>query len=131
LRPASAVDTATRRRLSSHGSLHAKAIVIDRHWLLMGSMNLDPRSRRLNTEVALQTDSADIGGQLAALFDESVTLDQVWQVVLERPGDSKSAVAWNGLVDGQPSAEADEPGASAWRQWSATLLGWLIDEELL
>jgi phosphatidylserine/phosphatidylglycerophosphate/cardiolipin synthase-like enzyme len=97
----------------------------------MGSMNLDPRSRRLNTEVALQTDSADIGGQLAALFDESVTLDQVWQVVLERPGDSKSAVAWNGLVDGQPSAEADEPGASAWRQWSATLLGWLIDEELL
>lgn len=131
LRPASAAEAATRRRLSSGGSLHAKAIVVDRHWVLMGSMNLDPRSRRLNTEVALQTDSAAIGGQLATLFDESITPDQVWQAVLVQPGDAHSAVAWKGLVDGQPSIEFDEPGASAWRQWSATLLGWLIDEELL
>jgi len=94
-------------------------------------MNLDPRSRRLNTEVALQTDNTDIGGQLAALFDESVTPDQVWQVVLVRPGDAQSAVAWKGLVGGQPSTEANEPGVSTWRQWSAKLLGWLIDEELL
>jgi len=131
LRPASAADAATRRRLLSGGSLHAKAIVIDRSWVLMGSMNLDPRSRQLNTEVALQTDGADMGGQLAALFDESVTPDRVWQAVLARPGDAQSAVAWKGMVDGKPSTEANEPGASAWRQWSATLLGWLIDEELL
>ena len=130
-RPANAADAGTRRRLSSGGSLHAKAVVIDRRWVLMGSMNLDPRSRRLNTEVALQTDSADMGGQLAALFDESVTPDQVWQVVLVPRGNAQSAVAWEGLVDGEPISEAGEPGASAWRQWSATLLGWLIDEELL
>jgi phosphatidylserine/phosphatidylglycerophosphate/cardiolipin synthase-like enzyme len=97
----------------------------------MGSMNLDPRSRRLNTEVALQTDSAAIGGQLVALFDESITPDQVWQPVLVVPDDARSAVAWKGVVDGQSVVEANEPGASAWRQWSAALLGWLIDEELL
>jgi putative cardiolipin synthase len=131
LRPASAAEAATRRRLSSGGSLHAKAVVIDRHWVLMGSMNLDPRSRRLNTEVALQTDSAAVGGQLATLFDESITPDQVWQAVLVQPGDARSAVVWKGLVDGQPNVEVNEPGAGAWRQWSATLLGWLIDEELL
>ena len=131
LRPARVADAAPRRRLSSGGSLHAKAIVIDRHWVLMGSMNLDPRSRVLNTEVALQTDSAAIGGQLAALFDESITPDQVWQAVLAQPGDAQSSVAWRGLIDGQPVVEASEPGASAWRHLSATLLGWLIDEELL
>lgn len=131
LRPAHAAEMATRRRLSSGGSLHAKAIVIDRHWVLMGSMNLDPRSRRLNTEVALLTDSAAIGGQLVALFDESITPDQVWQPVLVVPDDAQSAVTWKGVVDGRSVVEANEPGASAWRQWSAALLGWLIDEELL
>jgi len=129
LRPARAADAASRRRLSSGGSLHAKAIVVDRHWVLMGSMNLDPRSRLLNTEVAIQTDSAAIGGQLAVLFDESITPDQVWQVVLA--GDAQSSVVWSGLIDGQRIIEANEPGASAWRQLSAMLLGWLIDEELL
>jgi hypothetical protein len=51
--------------------------------------------------------------------------------VLVQPGDARSAVVWKGLVDGQPNVEVNEPGAGAWRQWSATLLGWLIDEELL
>jgi putative cardiolipin synthase len=131
LRPASAAEAAPRRRLSSGGSLHAKAIVIDRHWVLMGSMNMDPRSRRLNTEVALQTDSATIGARLGELFDEATTPDQVWQALLAQPGDAQSAVVWEGLVDAQRITDTGEPGASAWRQWSSTLLGWLIDEELL
>jgi len=131
LRPPSADEAGSRRRLSSGGSLHAKAIVIDRHWVLMGSMNLDPRSRRLNTEVALQTDSAAIGARLGELFDESTTPDQVWQLLLGQPGDAQSEVVWQGLLDGQRITAGYEPGASAWRQWSSTLLGWLIDEELL
>jgi cardiolipin synthase C len=131
LRPASAADATPRRRLSSGGSLHAKAIVIDRHWVLMGSMNMDPRSRRLNTEVALQTDSTAIGAQLGKLFDESTTLDQVWRVVLARPGDADSAVTWQGLDQGQAVSVDEEPLTSAWRRLSSNLLGALIDEELL
>jgi phosphatidylserine/phosphatidylglycerophosphate/cardiolipin synthase-like enzyme len=94
-------------------------------------MNMDPRSRRLNTEVALQTDSATIGARLGELFDEATTPDQVWQALLAQPGDAQSAVVWEGLVDAQRITDTGEPGASAWRQWSSTLLGWLIDEELL
>ncbi len=131
MRPASAADAGQRRRLSSGGSLHAKAIIIDRHWILMGSMNIDPRSRLLNTEVVLQTDSPAIGDQLGRLFDESTAPDQVWQVLLAQPDDAKSALVWQGQVGGQLVTKTDEPGASLWRQWSSTLLGLLIDEELL
>ncbi|MCM3050602.1 phospholipase D-like domain-containing protein, partial [Bacillus safensis] len=37
----------------SRASLHAKAYVIDRQILVIGSLNLDPRSAYLNTELAL------------------------------------------------------------------------------
>ena len=128
LRPA---NGSQRQRLSSGASLHAKAVVIDRQWVLMGSMNLDARSRRVNTEVALQVDSTALGAQLGALFDASTTLDQVWQPVLAVPGDGRSALLWRGLDDGRPVTLRGEPQASAWRQAAAALLGWLIDEELL
>ena len=127
-RPTAAAD---RPRLSSGSSLHAKAVVIDRQWVLMGSMNLDARSRRLNTEVALQTDSRPLGAQLGALFDASTTPDLVWQPVLARPGDPASALRWVGVVQGTPLTLTDEPEASLWRHAAAALLGWLIDEELL
>jgi len=131
LRPASEDAGASRQRLSSGASLHAKAVVIDRQWVLMGSMNLDARSRHLNTEVALQVESATLGARLGDLFDESTTLDQVWQPTLAEPGDADSAILWQSLEDGHVVHNASEPGASAWRHVEAALLGWLIDEELL
>ncbi|MES1161462.1 MAG: phospholipase D-like domain-containing protein [Rhizobacter sp.] len=36
---------------SSLGRLHAKLVVIDRKRLFIGSMNLDPRSATINTEL--------------------------------------------------------------------------------
>lgn len=128
LRPAGA---AQRPRLSSRASLHAKAVVIDRRWVLMGSMNLDARSRLINTEVALQVDSTALGAQLGALFDASTTPDQVWQPVLAVAGDADSALRWQGRDDDVAFTLDDEPEAGALRQALSALLGWLIDEELL
>ena len=122
---------ADRPRLSTGSSLHAKAVVIDRQWVLMGSMNLDARSRRINTEVALQVDSASLGAQLGALFDASTTADLVWRPGLAQPGNPAAALHWLGSSEGKAVVLADEPEASAWRHAAAALLGWLIDEELL
>ena len=47
---------------SSHGRLHAKWAVVDRRRVLVGSMNLDPRSALLNTELGLLIDSQCPGG---------------------------------------------------------------------
>jgi len=44
----------SRRFGSSHASLHAKALIIDRSVVLVGSMNMDPRSANLNSEIGLR-----------------------------------------------------------------------------
>jgi putative cardiolipin synthase len=60
-RPGDSSARSARARLSSGASLHAKAVVVDRKWVLLGSMNLDPRSRLSNTEVAVSVESATLG----------------------------------------------------------------------
>jgi len=38
----------------SRGRLHAKLTLIDREWALIGSLNFDPRSAHINTELGLR-----------------------------------------------------------------------------
>ncbi len=52
---------------SSSGRLHAKVAIVDRRRMFVGSMNLDGRSARLNTEIGLMVDSPE----LAALSSRS------------------------------------------------------------
>ncbi|WP_413896831.1 phospholipase D-like domain-containing protein [Rhodoferax sp.] len=54
LRPSASTGASLRRVISSGVSLHAKAILLDGKSVLIGSMNLDPRSRLSNTEVAVR-----------------------------------------------------------------------------
>lgn len=55
--------------------LHAKYIILDGRRMVAGSANLDPRSRRINTEMVLVVDSAPLARKLSALtepdFEES------------------------------------------------------------
>lgn len=120
-----------RRGFSSGGSLHAKAVIADRATLIVGSMNLDPRSRQLNTEVALRVDSPALGAQLGALFDEAVAPDQAFRVLLAEPGNAAAALRWQGEEDGRPVQFDDEPLAGFWRHIVSGLFGALAPEELL
>ena len=52
---------------SSLARLHAKLAVVDRRWLLVGSMNMDLRSSRLNTELSLAIDSVVLAGEASEL----------------------------------------------------------------
>lgn len=129
LRPAEA--RRPRSRLSSGGSLHAKAVVVDRHFSIIGSMNLDPRSRQLNTEVALHAESAELGQQLGALFDEATAPDQAFRVELAEPGNADSALRWTSAEDGLPARYTVEPLASLWRRFYVPIIGALTPEALL
>ena len=119
-----------RRGLSSGASLHAKAVVADRQVAILGSMNLDPRSRRVNTEIALRLDSAELGAQLGALFDEAVRPESVYRPVLEADGD-EPRLHWLSTDDGRPVRHRHEPAASLWRHLASDLLGILAPEEML
>jgi cardiolipin synthase C len=69
----------------SRASLHAKAYVIDRSILVIGSMNLDPRSAKLNTELALVIHSKPIADEAAKLFDRGISPEAAWHVELASP----------------------------------------------
>ena len=60
--------------------LHAKFIVLDRRILFVGSLNLDPRSLYLNTEVGLLIESADLAEAVTILFEDLVAPGNSWQV---------------------------------------------------
>jgi len=53
--------------------LHAKVMLIDDCWGVVGSANLDQRSFHRNYEVNVIVDSHDFGRQMAELFDEDLS----------------------------------------------------------
>ena len=57
---------------SSSASLHAKTFVFDRQRIFIGSLNLDPRSRELNTEMGIVFDSPPLAGAVAGWADDNL-----------------------------------------------------------
>ncbi len=55
----------------SEGTIHAKYAVFDRRISIVGSHNMDPRSRNLNSESAIVYENADLSQRLAELFYEN------------------------------------------------------------
>jgi putative cardiolipin synthase len=130
-RPGAARSGSVRPGLSSGASLHAKAVVVDRRIVLVGSMNLDPRSRLENTEVVVLIESAELGAELGRLFDEAVSPDRAFRVALSEPGNASAPLVWTGVEDGKPVRYGGEPLASWWRHFVAGALGALAPEALL
>jgi len=55
---------------SSNASLHAKALVIDQKTVFIGSLNMDGRSKRFNSEMGLVIRSTDIARQVTNILDD-------------------------------------------------------------
>lgn len=117
--------------LSSGVSLHAKAIMVDRKVIVIGSMNLDPRSRQSNTEVAVLIDSAVAGGELGRWFDEASSLDRSYRPELTVADNPSAPLAWTGREEGRLQRYANEPRTDWWRRFVSGVLGALVPEDLL
>jgi len=66
----------------TEGTIHAKFAVFDRRISIVGSYNMDPRSRALNSESAIVFENGDLSRQLAEMFYEN-DLDFSKQITLE------------------------------------------------
>ncbi|GAA5784268.1 phospholipase D family protein [Chitiniphilus shinanonensis] len=110
-------------RGSSRASLHSKAFVFDRRHVFIGSLNLDPRSIELNTEIGVLFESELLGQRMAAQFDRLVQQD-AYALRLEH-GDLR----WHDGADGQ-DYEAD-PKSSGWRRFTVWLMSLLPIESQL
>ena len=112
--------------------MHAKLFVFDHSKLFMGSMNFDQRSERLNTEVGLIIDSAELAQQTSARFDAMVRPENSYSVELRpRTGTGRPRLVWRTVEEGKPAEYAKEPARSRWQRLKVTLFSWLsLDREL-
>lgn len=53
--------------------IHAKTVVVDRRWSVVGSSNLDPLSLRRNLELDVEIHGSTIGEELGAIFTRDTT----------------------------------------------------------
>ncbi|MGD8611658.1 MAG: phospholipase D-like domain-containing protein, partial [Desulfobacterales bacterium] len=100
--------------------LHAKYMVIDRRFTFVGSLNLDPRSIYLNTEMGMIIDSAKLSQAVAQEFEEEIKPENSWRVLL----DDKGRLVWQA----GDTITRKEPARNSWQRFQAWFFG-LFDLE--
>jgi putative cardiolipin synthase len=88
--------------------LHVKAVVVDRKRVFVGSMNLDPRSAELNSEMGVVIESEPLARQLAGIMELDMQPANSWRLTLSERGD----VRWT--ADG-PALDR-QPARSLWQR---------------
>jgi putative cardiolipin synthase len=72
--------------VSGFMGLHVKAMVIDRQRVFIGSLNLDPRSWDLNSEMGVIIESPGLAQDLAAKMERDMQPENAWRVTLAADG---------------------------------------------
>lgn len=119
-----------RWRQVSPFSLHAKIVVQDRARVIVGSLNQDPRSRLLNTEIFVAVESTELAADLAALFEEGTDLRQAYRVERVDAGGTES-LRWVAEENGKLVGYDVEPLSGPWLRLWRDFLGAVIPERLL
>ena len=115
---------------SSRASLHAKAYVVDRRLLFVGSPNLDPRSSHLNTEMGVVLDSPTLAAWLVEGMDRRLP-EIAWRLSLRKDADGHESLTWTTLEQGKEVTTDKEPGMSVWQHIGIDFLGLLpLEDEL-
>jgi putative cardiolipin synthase len=111
----------------SRASLHSKAMVFDRESAFIGSFNLDPRSRFINTEIGIMIDSPEIARQLAEFMDGGVSPGSAYHVTLNDDG----GLVWTAETNGTKVELDTDPETSGWQRFVIDVVGLLPIEEQL
>jgi putative cardiolipin synthase len=135
LKPVSSEDPKekAKRKLimgSSKASLHAKTYVFDRKSIFIGSMNLDPRSVTLNTEIGVYCESEAIAAEVS---DGLVPkLDEIaWRLEEREDANGRTRIVWIDTAADGTVKELDEPDVSAMKRVGIWFLGLLPIESQL
>ncbi|MFM0224373.1 phospholipase D family protein [Paraburkholderia dipogonis] len=133
LKPAPDEDAGEKKKSilgSSKASLHAKTYVFDRSSIFIGSMNLDPRSITLNTEIGVYCESTPLAAQVADGVEPK--LDQLaWRLETRTDANGKSRIVWIDTAPDGKVSELDEPGVSTMKRVGIWFLGLLPIESQL
>ena len=110
---------------ASQLTLHTKGLLVDRRHVFIGSLNLDPRSIDINSEMGLLIDSPEMGDQLAERLYQRLG-ERTYRLLL----DERGKLEWHATIDGEDVVETSEPLASGMRKFIAFLLKIVPDSQL-
>lgn len=121
-----AVPRATDKGLtgSSATSLHAKTFITDQKRVFVGSLNIDPRSARLNTEMGLVIHNPQLAQKMQQKL-QNQSAHAAYQVTLDAHGNMQ----WHDPTTTQ--TYHNEPKAKWWQRTISKILSWLPIERLL
>jgi cardiolipin synthase C len=111
---------------SANASLHAKSLEIDQKTVFIGSLNMDARSARINSELGLVIRSPEIARQVTSLLDD-ISVDGSYKLSL----DHDNRIVW---TSGEPGAEKTwhtDPETTTAQRFALKLLRPFAPEELL
>ena len=114
-------------RVASVGRSHAKIAVIDRRTTFVGSMNMDFRSSRTNTELGMLIESAELARQVGGLLQELAATD-AFRVRLDAQTDR---LTWTITQDGAETVVEDEPDVGLVTRLKILLFSPFVPEGLL
>ncbi len=89
-------------------SLHAKSIIYDISSAYVGTLNLDPRSTSLNTEVGILVNNPALSENIRNTFMKDLTEGQYWQVTIN----SKGRLEWTCGKD----STTTQPARNLWQR---------------
>lgn len=108
---------------SSQASLHAKTMTFDDERIFVGTMNLDPRSLDLNTEMGVLIESEKLSRFLAHWVDTQMP-EYAWKVALK-----DDDLVWLDTVSNEQFDE--EPQTSSWQRFQVWFISLFpIEDEL-
>ncbi len=111
---------------SSLGRLHSKVAVVDRKTVFIGSMNLDPRSATINTELGAVIESPQLAREMLRIIDVD-RLQSAYRVTRNPRG----GLYWAGITDDQEMVYEQEPEVSLWLRFKLFILSPLVPDALL
>lgn len=112
---------------SSRAMLHSKLLVMDSRLVAIGSMNLDMRSQKQNTEIALLIRSTELSRRITTRLEPALG-ELAWRVELQQPG---GQLLWHAPQGSGLQNSTTEPDASAPLRLLLQLLGPLAPDHLL
>ena len=113
---------------SSGVSLHAKVFVVDRGQVFVGSLNLDPRSVDLNTELGVVVESQALADEIARKLETLFRPTLSYRLSLEG---TDNHLVWTAEADGKEVRYTRDPEVGAWRRFTTWLMSAFAPESML
>lgn len=110
----------------SHAGLHGKTMLFDDRMIFVGSMNLDPRSAYLNSEMGVVVDSAEMAKDFAHKLK-----DDLPEVAYHLTLDDKNNLVWTTHNSGHKKTFTSDPDTSWWQRVKVSIMSVFIPEKEL